>query len=403
MLDRLEGNGQPSAWLSRIAMANQEKTGLISKLQPFLETLPGQMVVHYFKDDLGTRAAALTYYLIFSIFPLAILISLMVANLDINIDAMLTGLANVLPASVISLLEGYLNYVQDAPSKTMITFALIFSIYFPWRVVSSLMKTIRTSYGQPPAANQLKFLLKTVIGAIIMPATMVLTLLMFVFGKNVILFILRFLHQGIFEMAATTMLLRLWDYGRFACAALLMFFSLGIVYNLSLDGHQKFRYLAPGIIFALTIWILASMAFSFYVENFAKYSVIYGTLGGFIILLLWLYLTSLTFILGGALNGLLAHRRRDIRAEMDRREKEKKQQKEEKAVKEVQEITELMHKRLEGMGLEQYDIMQRDLQRYVAEHRDKAAQAQKKKEQSQLDEQSKADEQTDTEELTLST
>ncbi|MBF0578907.1 YihY family inner membrane protein [Erysipelotrichaceae bacterium RD49] len=383
-------------------MANQQKSGLTTKLQPLLDTLPGQMIVHYFKDDLGTRAAALTYYLIFSIFPLAILISLMVASLDINIEAMLTGLQNVLPASIISLLEGYLSYVQDAPSTTMITFALIFSIYFPWRVVSSLMKTIRTSYGQPPAANQLKFLFKTIIGAIIMPATLVLTLLMFVFGRNVILFILRFLHQGILEMAATTMLLRLWDYGRFAGAAVLMFFSLGIVYNLSLDGRQKFRYLAPGIIFALTIWILASMAFSFYVENFAKYSVIYGTLGGFIILLLWLYLTSLTFILGGALNGLLAQRRRDIRAEMDRREKEKKQQKEEKAAKEVREITELMQKRLEGMGLEQYEIMQRDLQKYLAASREKADQEQAKKQQALLNEPLMAAQQADIEELTLS-
>lgn len=361
-------------------MADKKQSPFSRALKSFFQSLPGQMLIHYFTDDLGTRAAATTYYLIFSIFPLLILLSFLVGRLDIDVLQALNGLRNVLPQSIISIIEGYLNYVQEAPSKTMLTFTLVFSIYFPWRVVSSLMKTIRMSYGQPPAPR-IKFILKSIVGAIIMPLTLVLTLVMFVFGRNVILFIIHIFSQNAAEQFAGKMILQIWNYGRFGCAGLLMFLALGIVYNLSLDGHQKFKYLAPGNIFAIALWILASVVFSFYVENFARYSVIYGTLGGFIVLLLWLYLTSLSFILGGELNGLLAQRRRDIRAEMDRRREEKKKQREEKTAKEVEEITENMKKRLANMSIEQYEIMQRDLRKYVEANREKEAQKKLKDQQ----------------------
>ncbi len=58
----------------------------------------------------------------------------------------------------------------------------------------------------------------------------------------------------------------------------------------------------PGIAAALTSWMIVSIGFSFYVENFANYSIIYGTLGAVIVLLIWLYMTAAILILGAELN-----------------------------------------------------------------------------------------------------
>ncbi|WP_304769783.1 YihY/virulence factor BrkB family protein, partial [Ileibacterium valens] len=82
-----------------------------------------------------------------------------------------------------------------------------------------------------------------------------------------------------------------------------------ILYELSMDKPLKVKKILPGILFSIFAWILASVIFSFYVENFANYSVIYGAIGGFMVLLLWLYLTSTIFILGSELNDILLQRK----------------------------------------------------------------------------------------------
>lgn len=289
-------------------MAKSTDPNHLTLAEKFSRSIVGDMFSRYFKNDVGTRAAALTYYLIFSIFPIMILVSTLVGSFHINIDSMFHYLKNILPESIISLIQSYLTYLQSAPTKTLFGFAIIFSIYFPWRVVHGLMRTVRIAYGLPPARNQIKFMLKEVVGALIIPFTLLLTLLMFVFGPALIRFLLTFIPDRFVNVSEVT--LRLWSILRFPLAATIMAAALGIVYQLSMDQHQPVREILPGILFAILVWIISSMIFSAYVENFARYSVIYGTLGAFIVLLLWLYLTALIFILGGEFNATLASRRR---------------------------------------------------------------------------------------------
>lgn len=279
-----------------------------SLAEKFSRSLAGDMFTRYFKNDVGTRAAALTYYLIFSIFPILILISTLVGSFHINIDSMFYYLKNILPESILNLIQSYLTYLQSAPTKTLFSFAIFFSIYFPWRVVHGLMRTVRIAYGLPPARNQIRFMLKELLGALIIPFTLVVTLLMFVFGPALIRLLLDLVPKRFIDISEVT--LSLWNILRFPLAAAIMSAALGIVYELSMDTHQPVKEILPGILFAILVWIASSMIFSSYVENFARYSVIYGTLGAFIVLLLWLYLTSLIFILGGELNAALAARRR---------------------------------------------------------------------------------------------
>lgn len=279
-----------------------------SLAEKFSRSLAGDIFTRYFKNDVGTRAAALTYYLIFSIFPILILISTLVGSFHINIDSMFYYLKNILPESILNLIQSYLTYLQSAPTKTLFSFAIFFSIYFPWRVVHGLMRTVRIAYGLPPARNQIRFMLKELLGALIIPFTLVVTLLMFVFGPALIRLLLDLVPKRFIDISEVT--LSLWNILRFPLAAAIMSAALGIVYELSMDTHQPVKEILPGILFAILVWIASSMIFSSYVENFARYSVIYGTLGAFIVLLLWLYLTSLIFILGGELNAALAARRR---------------------------------------------------------------------------------------------
>lgn len=266
-----------------------------------------ELLKRYMRDDIGMKAAALSYYLIFSIFPMLILLSMIVGMMHLNASSLDGLLDSLLPKDMIEVLKNYIVYVNDSYNSTLMSFAIIFSIYFPWRFIKSLMESIRVSFGLGKSKHLLRDIIRQLICTLLLPLTILLCLILIIFGQNVITWICSLLLPGTIRLS--NLLLNLWQYLRFVAAALLMSAALAILYELSMDKPLKVKKILPGILFSIFAWILASVIFSFYVENFANYSVIYGAIGGFMALLLWLYLTSTIFILGSELNDILLQRK----------------------------------------------------------------------------------------------
>jgi membrane protein len=104
---------------------------------------------------------------------------------------------------------------------------------------------------------------------------------------------------GLGETAAT-----IWLYARWPVAVLAMMLVFAIVYAFAPDHERRrFRWISPGSVLGVTIWLVASALFFLYVRSLGNYGATYGAFAGAVILLLWLYLTSLAFLLGGELNG----------------------------------------------------------------------------------------------------
>lgn len=104
---------------------------------------------------------------------------------------------------------------------------------------------------------------------------------------------------GLGSTAAT-----IWTYARWAVALTAMMLIFAIIYGFAPDlQHRLFQWISPGAALAVVIWLAASGLFFFYVSNFGDYGATYGAFAGAVVLLLWLYITSLAFLLGGELNG----------------------------------------------------------------------------------------------------
>ncbi|WP_276813342.1 YihY/virulence factor BrkB family protein [Faecalibaculum rodentium] len=292
---------------------------LAERLKPIIRRLRPAMrlFTRCTKDEVTTRAAALAYYLVFSIFPLLILFSLIIGSLHIDTATMDILLARVLPKDMIDMLKGYLDYVTKTFDMKLLMFALVFSIYFPWRFIRSLMDGIRISYRQESEESFIRRTLKQILCTLLIPLTLAASLILIILGHNVITFLVSLLPPQTLRLS--DFLLTLWQYGRFLIAAAIMSIALIILYRCSIPTRLPFKTLLPGIVFSIIAWVISSIAFSFYVENFGDYSVIYGTLGAFVILLLWLYLTGLIFLAGSEINALwwlrasLRERRKELK------------------------------------------------------------------------------------------
>ena len=256
------------------------------------------------EHEIGKSAAALTYYLLFAMFPILIFINNLLGMLNWNVTAISNVLLPVLPREVVSMLEAYLTYIHGESSSVLFWFSLAFSVWFPLRAVRSLTNDVRLAYRLRRPVNPVGYALRQMVFTIVFLVIVTLTLLLCVLGR-------RFISAAADRLALGQHLripawgLSLWHYLRFLLLGALMFLILVLLYTVAQDRQPPIRTLLPGITLSLVSWLVISIGFSMYVENFGKYSIIYGTLGTVIVLLLWLYMTSYLLILGAEFNAAL--------------------------------------------------------------------------------------------------
>ena len=273
-----------------------------------------RLLVHNAAEHNVTRnAAALAYYLVFAIFPIVIFISNLLGLLDLDIFATTRTLARFLPKDVIGLVEDYLDYVSHTSSHLLMWFSLVFSIWFPMRAIMGLMDDVRLAYHQGKPDNVLQYRLRQFAYTFVMLIVIVLSLVFSTLGKHVLEHIDGLLPGNVLIFSDS--MLSLWQFLRFIPVALLMFGALGALYSFSLDTRPPAGSILPGLCGALVSWLLVSIAFSFYVENFAHYSLIYGTMGAVVVLLMWLYISSIVLILGAELNAAITMTKAQVCAE----------------------------------------------------------------------------------------
>ena len=261
------------------------------------------LIRNYSQHNVGKNAAALAYYLLFAIFPLLIFASNLLGLLKLDVFSITQTLSNFLPKDIVGLIESYLDYISHTSGHLLLWFSLVFSIWFPMRAVKGLMDDVRLAHHLSKPPNSLKYRLRQLIYTVVFLVVIILTLALSTLGEHVLGYIGRLLPENTPRISG--FIPDFWQYLRFIPMALLMFAALGALYALSMDKRPPIKQILPGIIAALISWMIVSIGFSFYVENFAHYSLIYGTMGAMIVLLMWLYMTALVLILGAEFNAAL--------------------------------------------------------------------------------------------------
>ena len=265
--------------------------------------LAGDMIRRYYVHDVARDSAALTYYLLFAIFPLLIFVSTLLGVLELDIASITAVLAPILPSDVVDIIRTYLEYVAANQSRQLLWFSLVFSIWFPMRSTGCLMHSLRKAFGRSAPENILLGQLRTLLFTIWMIFVIGLTLALVVVGRRALYFL-----SGFLPLSETV--ISVWGYLRFIILGLVMAISLGILYQLALGQRRPLREVLPGVGSSLAAWLLLSMAFSYYVENMARYAQLYGSIATIVVVLLWLYMSGQVLILGAELSASLIHRKK---------------------------------------------------------------------------------------------
>ena len=99
----------------------------------------------------------------------------------------------------------------------------------------------------------------------------------------------------------------LWTWLRWPVAIVLLMLAVALIYYVAPDVEQEFRFITPGAILAVLVWVAASLGFGYYVNSFANYNAMYGSLGAIIVLLLYFFLSAAVLLFGAEVNAVIEH------------------------------------------------------------------------------------------------
>ena len=258
-------------------------------------------ITEFSEDNLTDQAAALTYYGLLALFPALIaLVSIvgLFADPQSTSQTITDIVTQIGPSSAASTFSGPIQSITSNQSAAGIMFVvgLLAALWAASGYVGAFMRASNVIYETPEGRPIWKLRPLQMLITLVIVVLVALLMLALVLTGPIVDAVAGPL--GISSTATTV-----WDIAKWPVMLVIVAAIIALLYyaspNVKLRG---FKWVTPGAIFAVVVWLIASAAFAFYVANFSSYDKIYGTLGGVVVVLIWLWITNLALLFGHELN-----------------------------------------------------------------------------------------------------
>ncbi|KZM74862.1 YihY/virulence factor BrkB family protein [Nocardia terpenica] len=260
----------------------------------------------FWSDKLTDWAAALTYYSVLSLFPALLLLTALLGLLGrATTDSMIATVRQVGPGSETAFVVGALENLRNTQSLSgpLALVGLVTAVWTASAYIGAFIRAANSLYEIDEGRSIWKTL----------PLRFGLTLIMLAVaaacavGVVVTGTVARKVGQWLGVGSAG---MRVWDVLKWPVLALLVSLAFALLYWAAPNVRQPgFRWLTPGSVLAVLIWIAASAGFAFYVANFGSFNRVYGSLAAAVIFLMWLWITNLAVLIGADIDAELARGR----------------------------------------------------------------------------------------------
>ena len=226
-------------------------------------------VREFLQDDAPGLAAQLAYYLILALFPFILaLVSLMGIFGSEDLAASVLGyFSQIVPGQVYELIERYLRGIIEGKEKApgLLSFGILFTIWTGSNAFFALTKALNRAYDVQETRPFWKVRGITVLMTLGLSVLVLAGVLLLVLGEPIGRTV-----AGIFGLREV--FLFVWNIARWPVALLFLVITVALLYYFAPDADQPFRWITPGGLIGVLLWVLASVAFSLYVNNFGSYN-----------------------------------------------------------------------------------------------------------------------------------
>src|SRR5438445_616013 len=252
------------------------------------------------KDEVVDRAAGLAYYFLFALFPALLFLTALIGLLPIPhlLDRLMEYVSRALPMDAASVTQKTLREIVGGAHGGLLSIGVLGALWAASNGMSSIITALNAVYDVPETRPFWKRK-ALALGLTLLFSLFILTaLILMVFGPKIGETVASWVGLGgLFTVV--------WNVISVPVVVVLVTIGVTVVYYLAPDAEQKFRWVTPGATLAVLLWLAMSYGLRLYVSHFADYNATYGSIGGVILLMLWLYLSGAALLLGAEINAVI--------------------------------------------------------------------------------------------------
>lgn len=254
----------------------------------------------FMDNDLSGIAAELSYYFLFSMFPFLVFLVALAAYLPLQdaVQDVLSRMSTFMPKEAMGIIQEHMKGLVNQQRPRLLSIGVLITIWGASRGVNAFLSGLNIAYSVKDKRSYFK------VQAIAVAMTVASSLLVFVavaliiLGGKVGFYIADHLHLGNYYNTV-------WSWLRWPLSALVIVLTVGVNYYILPDVKQRLKFIFPGAVIGTLLWVLVTWGFTEYAGHFGNYNATYGSIGGVIVLMTWLYLSGLIFLIGGQINAIL--------------------------------------------------------------------------------------------------
>lgn len=258
------------------------------------------------EDDIFALSAQMAYGFILSIFPFLIFLLTVVGYSSVRSEDILASLHLILPQSTFELIKSTVVEVVESRKGNLLSFSVIGTLLAASTGFRAAAKGLNRAYNSKEKRPYWKIFIISIACIFILTIIIISAFLLIVFGDIIGNQIYKWFNLNI-------SFAYLWNFMRYVLMIVFMIFTFAALYHFIPSRKLGWKEVMPGASFCTLGWLVVSIGFSYYVNNFNNYSRVYGSIGTVIVLILWLYFTSMIILIGGELNAVLVEKNNTIK------------------------------------------------------------------------------------------
>ncbi|MDY0904882.1 YihY/virulence factor BrkB family protein [Pedobacter sp. CFBP9032] len=281
---------------------------------PGFSPLPLYTVATFFfreigKDTLVNKSSSLAYSFMLAIFPGIIFLFTLIPFIPIHgfQDQLLSLIELVLPHNAYDAFESTLNDIVKNQNTGLLSFGFLSAIFFATNGVKNLMKAFNKSSLIIETRGWIKQRLIALALTVFICLSIIACITAMALGEVLLKYIKEELH-----LKASLAVYAI-QFTRWALLAALYFFTISILYRYGPSHAKKWKLFSAGSWLATILAFLTIWGFSFYINHFASYNKVYGSIGTLIVVMIWLYLNSFILLIGFELNASVDVSKRSVK------------------------------------------------------------------------------------------
>jgi membrane protein len=243
----------------------------------------------------------LAYYFLLALVPAIVCVVALTSYFPSDtIDRMLQAMGAFVPGGMMDVVQQQLDSLRQRQDGDLLSFGLVMAVWSSSAAIVAVTDALNRAYDIEEARPWWKVRLTAIALTLGLALFVVTAFTLVVAGPELAESIAA--RVGLGDAFTLT-----WKIVQWPVAFALVVFAIALINYYAPDAEQDWVWITPGSVLATVLWLLASLAFRFYVTNFTDYNATYGSLGGAILLMLWFYISSLAILVGAELNAEIEH------------------------------------------------------------------------------------------------